>query len=149
MDIYLIFRMMKLNQLFIACTVILVSCKVPNKSTREVHGKSYRTVIHELNEKELPKGDKIIAFVGATLIDGNGGEPIQNSCVVVRNDKIELVGKAGEVEIPKEAEILNVPGQTLLPGLIDAHYHNEGSTDRLTLLLSHGITSIRDPGLWM
>ena len=143
------FRMIKLNQLFIVCTVILISCKVPNKSTREVHGKSYRTVIHELNEKELPKGDKIIAFVGATLIDGNGGEPIQNSCVVIRNDKIELVGKAGEVEIPKEAEILNVQGQTLLPGLIDAHYHNEGSTDKLTLLLSHGITSIRDPGLWM
>src|SRR5688500_2225113 len=113
--------MIKTDQLFIVATIILLSCNTVNKSTREVVDRRSNTIIRELNESELPKGDKVIAFVGATLIDGNGGEPIQNSCVVVRNDKIVLVGKTSEVEIPKEAEILNVQGQTLLPGLIDAH----------------------------
>jgi imidazolonepropionase-like amidohydrolase len=108
-----------------------------------------KIIIHELNEKELPKGDKVIALVGATLIDGNGGEPIQNSCVVVRNDKIEFAGKQEEGKIPKDAEILDVKGLTILPGLIDAHYHNEDSRDLLGLFLSHGITSIRDPGEWI
>ena len=108
-----------------------------------------KIIIHELNEKELPKGDNVIAFVGATLIDGNGGEPIQNACVIVRNDKIEFAGKQEEGKIPKDAEILNVKGLTILPGLIDAHYHNEDSKDLLGLFLSHGVTSIRDPGEWI
>ncbi|MEP6594413.1 MAG: amidohydrolase family protein [Ginsengibacter sp.] len=141
--------MIKINQLVIVCTVILISCKATNKSTKEVNEKKYTTVIHELNEKELPKGDKIIAFVGATLIDGNGGEPVQNSCVVIRNDKIMLVGKSGDINIPKDAQTLDVKGQTLLPGLIDSHYHNENSSEMLGRLLSHGVTSLRDPGLWI
>ncbi len=141
--------MIKINQLFIVSTVILISCNAGNESTQMVTGTKSRIIIHELNEKELPKGNKLIAFVGATLIDGNGGEPIQNSCVVIRNDKIEFVGKAGEVEIPKEAEILNVKGLTILPGLIDSHYHNEDSEEMPGLFLSHGITSVRDPGEWI
>ena len=40
-------------------------------------------------------------------------------------------------------------GLTMLPGLIDAHYHNEDSKDLLGLFLSHGVTSIRDPGEWI
>src|SRR5262245_12609074 len=123
--------MTKINLLLIVSAITLISCNAPNKSTKDVTDTKSRTIIHEINEKELPKGDKIIAFVGATLIDGNGGEPIQNSCVVVRNDKIELVGEAGKVKIPKEAEILNVSGLTILPGLIDSHYHNEDSKELL------------------
>ena len=137
------------NQLIIICSLLLISCSATNKSSRDVTDMKGRVIIHELNENEIPKGDKITAFVGATLIDGNGGEPVQNSCVVVRNDKIVLVGKSGEVDIPKDAEILDVKGQTILPGLMDAHYHNENSSDLLNRLLSHGVTSIRDPGLWI
>src|SRR5258708_10546465 len=107
---------------------ILLSC-----TTRE---KSNRIVIHELNEKEIPKGDKIIALVGGTLIDGLGGEPLQSACLIIRNDKIEAVGKAGEITIPKEAETVEVKGMTLLPGLIDAHYHNEASGDMAPLYLT-------------
>jgi len=111
--------------------------------------KSGRVVIHELNENEIPKGAKVIALVGATLIDGLGGEPIQNSSIVIRHDKIEAVGKSGEITIPKEAEMVDVKGLVLLPGLIDAHYHNEASVEMAPLYLSHGITSVRDPGAWM
>jgi hypothetical protein len=53
-------------------------------------------------KRNYQKGNKVIAFVGATLIDGNGGEPIQNACVVVRNDKIEFAGKREEGKIPKK-----------------------------------------------
>jgi imidazolonepropionase-like amidohydrolase len=141
--------MIKLNQLFVVSTIILISCNAVNKSTREPIDTKSRIIIHELNEKELTKGDKIIALIGATLIDGNGGEPIQNSCVVIRNNKIELVGKVDEVVVPKGAEILKVNGLTILPGLIDSHYHNENSQDMPGLILSHGITSIRDPGDWI
>lgn len=141
--------MIKINLLAIISTIILISCNTGNKSAEDGKGSIAKIIIHELNEKELPKGDNIIAFVGATLVDGNGGEPIQNSCVVVRNDKIESVGGQGEIEIPKEAEIVKVNGLTMLPGMFDAHYHNEDSPELPGVYLRQGITSVRDPGEWI
>jgi len=108
-----------------------------------------QVVIHELNENQIAKGAKVIALVGATLIDGNGGDPVQNSLVIVRNEKIESVGKNGELEIPKDAEIIDAKGLTLLPGLIDAHYHNEESLEMASVFLRRGVTSVRDPGAWI
>jgi imidazolonepropionase-like amidohydrolase len=37
----------------------------------------------------------------------------------------------------------------VLPGLIDAHFHLDGANDLPALFLSHGVTSVRDPGLWI
>ncbi len=108
-----------------------------------------RVIIHELNEKEIPRGNRAIALVGATLIDGLGGEPVKNACVIIRNGIIEKIGKAGEIEIPEEAETVELNGATILPGLIDAHYHNENSLKMADFYLRHGITSVRDPGAWL
>ena len=46
-----------------------------------------------------------------------------NWIVVVRGDKIERVGAAGNVNIPAEARVMELPGMMLLPGLIEAHSH--------------------------
>jgi imidazolonepropionase-like amidohydrolase len=43
--------------------------------------------------------------------------------VLVRGDSIAAVGPAGSVRAPSDAETINLPGLTLLPGLIDAHSH--------------------------
>jgi len=141
--------MKRINRLSIACAFILISCNVRNKFSEGDAGTKSNVIIHELNERQIPTGNKVIALIGATLIDGNGGEPIQNSCIVIRNDKIESVGKQGEIEIPKEAEVVNVHGLTMLPGMFDAHYHNEDSPDLPGVYLRHGITSVRDPGEWI
>lgn len=125
--------------------LFLWSCSVEDQSTKS----QPHVIIHELNEGEIEKGDKVVALVGATLIDGNGGEPIQNSLVVVRNEKIEWAGKNGELEIPKEADVVDAKGLTLLPGLIDAHYHNEESLEMAGVFLRRGVTSVRDPGAWI
>jgi len=134
---------MKYASIFL--TFILFSCANEDKTSKPQPD----IIIPELNEKEIVKGNNVIALVGATLIDGNGGEPVANSLVLVRNEKIEFVGKAGEIEIPKEAELIDAKGLTVMPGLIDAHYHNEESLDMAPLFLSHGITSVRDPGAWI
>jgi imidazolonepropionase-like amidohydrolase len=110
------------------------------------HDRSY---IRAVNEEELEAGEKTIAIVGATLIDGHGAAPIENSVVLVRGNKIESVGKNGEIEIPSDAEVIEAQGQTLMPGLIDAHYHLNRNDERLPFFLRQGITTVRDPGAWI
>ena len=149
MNTYLNLYGREIGQFAICSIIALVSCHEGRKSKEDFVGAKSKTIIHELNERDIPKGTNVIAFIGATLIDGNGGEPVQNSCIVVRNEKIEWVGKDGEVDIPEEAEVINVKGLTMLPGLIDAHYHNEESLELPVLVLSHGVTSVRDPGAWI
>ena len=62
-------------------------------------------------------------IVGATLIDGSGKRPVPDSVVVVRGEKIESVGRQGDVKIPEGAEVIDASGKWLLPGLIDLHVH--------------------------
>ena len=140
---------MDTNLFRISILALLVSCTAnTNSSTDEVNEHARKT-IQEVNAKKLPRGDKTIALVGGMLIDGNGGEPLSNSCVIVRNDKIEFAGKKDETSIPAEAEVVDVTGMTILPGMFDAHYHNEDSHDMPSIYVRRGITSVRDPGEWI
>jgi imidazolonepropionase-like amidohydrolase len=43
--------------------------------------------------------------------------------VLVRGERIESVGPASDVKTPDDARVIDLPGATLLPGLIDAHSH--------------------------
>lgn len=60
---------------------------------------------------------------GAVLFDGTGATPIENSVIVVKGDRIECVGEAPDCTIPDEAEVIDVSGKYITPGLIDAHVH--------------------------
>ncbi len=62
-------------------------------------------------------------LVGGTLIDGTGAPPIKDSIVILRDDYIVEVGKRDEVEIPSGAEVYDITGKTIMPGLIDSHCH--------------------------
>jgi predicted amidohydrolase YtcJ len=60
---------------------------------------------------------------GGTLYDGTGAIPIKDSIVILQDEYIIEVGKKSEVEIPKGAEVYDITGKTILPGLIDSHCH--------------------------
>lgn len=53
----------------------------------------------------------------------DGEEIHKDWAVLVREDRIEAVGPAGNLRPPTYAKIVDLPGMTLLPGLIDAHTH--------------------------
>ena len=59
----------------------------------------------------------------ARVFDGVGLEPHAGWVVVVRGDKIESAGPASAVSLPADARVIELPGATLLPGLIEAHSH--------------------------
>src|SRR6201999_2198246 len=43
--------------------------------------------------------------------------------VVVRGARVDAAGPAGRVTVPSDAELIDLPGDTLMPGLIEAHSH--------------------------
>lgn len=105
--------------------------------------------IKPLNAAELPRGTGTIAIVDVNLIDGNGGKPVPDATVIVKDDRILAAGSSKNIQIPQGAEIIQGKGMSLLPGLIDSHFHIDGSEDLPSIFLQNGITSIRDPGLWI
>jgi imidazolonepropionase-like amidohydrolase len=63
------------------------------------------------------------AFVGATLIDGTGAPPLPESIVVVEDGRIACAGRASEIELSEDTRRIDVAGQYLIPGLMDANVH--------------------------
>ena len=68
-------------------------------------------------EKEV----KHVAIRAGRLIDGQGGPPITSAVILIENDIIKAVGP--KLSIPAGAEIIDLSGLTVLPGLIDCHTH--------------------------
>ena len=66
----------------------------------------------------------VTAIVGGRIIDGTGRDPIAKGVVVVDNSAIRAVGSEGSVQIPRDAEVLDAGGKTILPGIIDCHVHS-------------------------
>ena len=101
---------------------------------------------------------------GATLIDGTGANPVSNAVVVIRGNRIQEVGRLGQVTIPEEAALIPAEGKYILPGMIDLHTHITYPTnvlefftdtdttatlravDKIKYYSNHGITSLRDVG---
>ena len=63
------------------------------------------------------------ALVGGRLIDGFGGQPVNDSVVLLKGDRIEAVGSRSQVDIPSGAEVISTEGMDVLPGLWEAHAH--------------------------
>jgi imidazolonepropionase-like amidohydrolase len=130
-------------KLFTLIAILFASCFLVTAQPSQ--GKSLR----EVNQVAQPSSTSTIAIVGATLIDGRGGPAIVDSVVIVRGDRIAAVGNRTSVSIPSGAEVIDAKGLTLLPGLIDSHFHIDGDDPLPALYLSHGVTSLRDPGQWI
>ena len=60
-------------------------------------------------------GDQVIVLVNATLIDGTGAAPLREVAVGARAQVA--------LRVPDEAQVIAVPGATILPGFINAHVH--------------------------
>src|SRR5437868_13569564 len=60
---------------------------------------------------------------GGRLIDGTGAAPVQGATIVLRDNRIETVTTRAQSDRPADAEIIDVSGMTVLPGLIDCHDH--------------------------
>ncbi len=86
-----------------------------------------------------------LAIVGGTLIDGTGAAPIADAAVVIQNGRIVAAGPRSKVKIPKDANVVDAHGKTILPGLWDMHAHFE-QVEWGPIYLAAGVTTVRDCG---
>jgi imidazolonepropionase-like amidohydrolase len=95
----------------------------------------------------------VVALTGVQVVDGTGAPPIANATVVIRDGVIEAVG--ADVEVPAGAEVLDLPGHTVIPGIVGLHDHTFYTTagrrvqlheTAPKLYLGAGVTTIRSTG---
>jgi imidazolonepropionase-like amidohydrolase len=94
-----------------------------------------------------------VALVGATVVDGTGAPPRPRCTVLIEDERIRAVGP--DVEVPAGAEVIDVAGKMLVPGMIDMHGHlftNLGGTFEsqvepfARLYLAGGVTTVFTAG---
>jgi hypothetical protein len=88
---------------------------------------------------------KPLVFNRVTVIDATGAEAKSDMTVVITGDRITTIGKAAEVKIPKDSQVVEAAGKFLIPGLWDMHTHIAGQ-DFLPLFIANGVTGVRDMG---
>lgn len=89
------------------------------------------------------------AFVlrGATLVDVRSERLVPDSELVIEADRIVRVGRSDGREPPADAQLVDVRGKWIMPGLIDMHVHGSTRPDvPLELYVANGVTGIRDLG---
>jgi imidazolonepropionase-like amidohydrolase len=78
--------------------------------------------------KYFAPSDQVIAIRAGRLFDAKSGSMLTNQVVLLKGDRITEVG-AG-LAIPNGAQVLDLGGATVMPGMIDAHVHvNTGGTN--------------------
>jgi len=109
---------------------------------------------------------QLTAVRAGRLIDPDSGTVLTDQMILIRDGKVEKVGKEGGAEIPSSAKIVDLSKMTVLPGLIDCHTHlAEGadgdewfkeaaaqialeSVPNARITLESGFTTVRDVGAY-
>ena len=91
-----------------------------------------------------------LVLVGGQLIDGSGAPPVADSVVVIRDGRIESAGPRDTTAVPDGAEMVDVTGKTIMPGLVNLHVHyREGPEEiqrQFQSQLYYGVTTARSIG---
>ena len=99
----------------------------------------------QLANELSPKPTAPLALTGGTLIDVTGKPATPDAVVLIEGDRIVAAGPRSTIKIPNNAQIIDVAGKFLLPGLWDMHAHLY-QTEFGPTYLAAGITTARDVG---
>jgi imidazolonepropionase-like amidohydrolase len=73
---------------------------------------------------------KTVYVKAGHLFDGKSDQMLDNVVLVVKGDRIDVVGTKASVSIPPGAEVIDLSNSWVLPGLIDCHTHMANRADR-------------------
>lgn len=138
----------------------LVAVVKANTQIREMIRKGYEeamptfiagNVEEEMNALEKFTKDlkgnqaQIKALVGGDLVDGLSDVTQKDMTLIIEHDRIKTIGSRADTKIPENAQVVDVTGKTLIPGLWDMHAHSN-QVEWAPAYLAGGVTTIRDNG---
>jgi len=98
----------------------------------------------------------VVALTHVRVIDGTGVAAKEDQTIILKQDKIESVGDASSASVPKDAQVLDLHGYSVIPGLVGMHDHmfypmgrgvfGEMAFSFPRLYLAGGVTTIRTTG---
>ena len=98
----------------------------------------------------------VVALTHVRVVDGTGATPQDDQTIVIKNGTIAAVGPAASVAVPAGAEVKDLTGRTVLPGLVMVHEHmfypagngmyTEQGWSFPKLYLAGGVTTMRTGG---
>src|SRR5882762_2442328 len=100
----------------------------------------------------------VVALTHVRVIDGTGAAPLDDQTIVIIDGKITSISPSGSAKVQSTAQILDLKGYTVLPGLVGMHDHmffpmggnppmySNMSSSFPRLCLALGVTSIRTTG---
>jgi len=65
----------------------------------------------------------VVALTHARVVDGTGAAAREDQTIIVRGDRIATVGSASTVKVPVGAQVVDLTGSTVIPGLVGLHEH--------------------------
>ncbi|MFN2564930.1 MAG: amidohydrolase family protein [Gemmatimonadaceae bacterium] len=97
----------------------------------------------------------VVALTNVRVVDGTGAPPAEGQTIVIQGDKIAAVGPSSSVRPPQGAQVMDLAGHTVIPGIVGLHDHTfyttsarsiQNSTSAPRLYLASGVTTIRTTG---
>jgi hypothetical protein len=88
--------------------------------------------------------DRPVAVEHVRLFDSEQATVREDQTVVIEGERFTMVGPSASVSVPKDAEIVDGTGKTLVPGLFDMHAHAQAGDGILNI--ASGVTTVRDMG---
>jgi imidazolonepropionase-like amidohydrolase/Tol biopolymer transport system component len=100
---------------------------------------------------DVPSGK--VAFTGARIITMRGDEVIDDGTVVIDGNHITAVGPRSSTSVPSDAKVIDANGKTIIPGIVDVHWHGSMGADDIVpqqswvnySTLAFGVTTLHDP----
>src|ERR1700689_4895247 len=125
---------------------LLISCQVA------VVGQALSPSVQAFVKVNAP----VVALTHVRVIDGTGAAAREDQTVILSKGKIESVGDAASASVPKDAQMLDLHGYSVIPGLVGMHDHmfypmgngifGEMGFSFPRLYLAGGVTTIRTTG---
>ena len=77
---------------------------------------------------DMPQSN--IVLKGARIVTMKGEEVLENGMIAIKNNRITAIGE--KISIPENAKMIDVTGKTIIPGIVDVHWHGPYANNQIT-----------------